>query len=360
MSISGEVRVAAVSLTAAGLLAAGLGVATPGGSDVLPGPTLAVSAAARTKAMASLNATYSVSAAGVVTVNAVSNAKYVKFGWRSGSGKARRKTVRVRAGRATLALSAGSTRAAVKALATSRLLATGWVPVAAAQPATQTGQTTPVAANPPSSGNPSQAVAAAGMPPNLPGDYSFLGTQPSDATAPIAWSRCEPIRVRIDPGDPGLGLGTAEVERLQVAITSLAGASGLPLSFAGQTRDQSADPADTEIIVRFVAGPLDGGAAGFGGYSSRTSLRAPDRALWQFIDYGHVELSVGEIARANPQQRQELYMHELGHAIGLGHASSTSQIMYEVDDNEGIDPAWGSGDLAGLAVLAASPCRAAS
>jgi predicted Zn-dependent protease len=47
-------------------------------------------------------------------------------------------------------------------------------------------------------------------------------------------------------------------------------------------------------------------------------------------------------------------MHELGHAVGLGHAQHPAEIMYPVLTRK---PArWGAGDLAGLRVLGSGPC----
>lgn len=352
---------APVILLAAGLLTGACvvgdssGPARPSGHEV---DAASITTVTRAKTAASVSATYEVTGSGSVKVVVESNAKYLKVSWKSATGRARTKKIRVRGGSASTLLPAGATGVVVRALGTSRLFATGWVVAGQVQPAAEAEQAAPGGQNQPAGATP-PAASAAQPASDVPGDYSFLSTQPSDPASPVAWSTCEPIRVRVDPGDPSLGVSGEEVSRMEAAVASLAAASRLPITYAGQTRDQSPDPADTEIIVRFLAGPLEGGAAGFGGYSSRTYLRAPDRALWQFIDYGHVELSVGEISRTNPEQRLELYMHELAHAIGLGHASSTSQVMYMVDDNPGVTPVWGSGDLAGLAKLAAGPCRAA-
>jgi hypothetical protein len=59
-----------------------------------------------------------------------------------------------------------------------------------------------------------------------------------------------------------------------------------------------------------------------------------------------------------------LLLHEWGHVLGLAHVPDRDQIMWS-DEVEGADQhpalllhAYGDGDLAGLARLAAVPCEA--
>ena len=46
-----------------------------------------------------------------------------------------------------------------------------------------------------------------------------------------------------------------------------------------------------------------------------------------------------------------LLMHEIGHAMGLGHGTDAAQIMEAHSDLENLPTQWGAGDLAGLAKL---------
>src|SRR6478672_341314 len=65
----------------------------------------------------------------------------------------------------------------------------------------------------------------------------------------------------------------------------------------------------------------------------------------------HAEPGFGTAVRGT---RGRMLMHELGHAVGLGHVSDRAQVMYPVDSGPAV---WGAGDRAGLRVLgAASGC----
>jgi hypothetical protein len=48
-----------------------------------------------------------------------------------------------------------------------------------------------------------------------------------------------------------------------------------------------------------------------------------------------------------------LLMHELGHAVGLGHTLDPHEVMFPVI-SEASPGTWGSGDLVGLARVGAS------
>jgi hypothetical protein len=63
---------------------------------------------------------------------------------------------------------------------------------------------------------------------------------------------------------------------------------------------------------------------------------------------GAVVLSIDYVKKASRLQRATLYLHEVGHALGLGHAESKSSVMFPiVDSNNDLSPA----DITGIRAL---------
>ena len=188
-------------------------------------------------------------------------------------------------------------------------------------------------------------------------DYVFTKTQPGNPAVPVTWSHCTPVDVAVNLGPAN----AAEQDLVATAIARVADASGLPLRYAGPTTylPTAGTPVpfpDGIEIVFAVAQPgessyTDGYALGvatmiYTGYDVQWAARG--RVV---IDWRNTSDFLGE----HPTARTGLYMHELGHAVGLGHAAESTQLMYMGIPTTN-DASWGSGDRTGLAQLGAQPC----
>jgi Matrixin len=75
---------------------------------------------------------------------------------------------------------------------------------------------------------------------------------------------------------------------------------------------------------------------------ARTVGFASPTKVWQDskeITEGSVVLSIDYVKKINARKQSALYLHELGHALGLGHGTSEENVMYYlVDDNNLLSP----------------------
>jgi hypothetical protein len=149
-------------------------------------------------------------------------------------------------------------------------------------------------------------------------DYAFWGRAPSGA--PYRWNPSQTVTVAYfaRPGAPPIDIAGA--------IASLAQATGLSMKLVG------AGPAD--ITVSFVPN-LNGGLAG---------STSEERDTNGFIDKADVVLS----EQTPKTLLHEALLHELGHAVGLGHAPRPGEVM---DPQLTGQTGYQAGDLAGLRAL---------
>lgn len=184
---------------------------------------------------------------------------------------------------------------------------------------------------------------------------------------PARWDPCTPIRYAVQAG----WIPDAGRADLAEALRLLSAASGLEFLSDGDTKElpsrdrQSYQPAVygerwAPLLIGWVpAGSTDIGlGGGIQGVSSSIAVPGPDGAS---IVSGQVVLDATH--RLAPgfgpgTTDGEVLLHELAHAVGLGHVLDPTQVMYpQTTSSESV---FGAGDRAGLAALGApAGCRTA-
>ena len=224
------------------------------------------------------------------------------------------------------------------------VLSLGASPAAAGTATTLTTASREVSATTPSAYAVGRPVAAAVSDPG----YGFLQVV---GGVPARWNPCAPIGFRVTWN----GVRTSEKPVILAAMRLVSAETGIRFVFQGsstvipqQATWPAASAARTSLLIAFalpghgagrsdvlggrIAGRGGPGAAPLGVYSRAAVVI--DKRDW----------SVWHMTAA---QRQTMYMHELGHALGLAHTHAPRQIM----DEGGYYPAtptWGRGDLVGL------------
>ena len=190
--------------------------------------------------------------------------------------------------------------------------------------------------------------------------YAFLGLQP-DGRNPIRWNPCVPtITYKINLG----GAPRSELTAMLRAVATVKAATHLPLRYGGTTTvmptlrsefdGSMVRNARANIVIAFARPGTGRGRSDIlrndnksrGGISWQ-SFNAPD-GLGFRASAGVVVITWNHLALA-PVVRQAVYLHEIAHAMGLGHVTDRSQLMYPVVSVH----KFGRGDLAGLARVGA-------
>jgi hypothetical protein len=186
------------------------------------------------------------------------------------------------------------------------------------------------------------------------GKYSFLSTW---GGKPVRWDPCAPItyRVNLNRSAPA-----AEIRYIQAAFAELGRSlGGVRFVYTGVTgvvpdKADDAKAARTNIVVAFAApgsgrarsSMLSGREAGRGGFGS-TSWSSGDGANVPIAKAGSMVVDARKFRTMNRKTRTALYLHEIGHVLGLGHASDRGQLMYPTLLNSG-PRTYASGDRVGL------------
>lgn len=188
-------------------------------------------------------------------------------------------------------------------------------------------------------------------------DWSTISGYSQDG-APVRWNPCEKIRWAFNPnGSEGkYSTGLADTTR---AVEIVEGLTGLDFVYAGPTtivphRSPAPFPQDIDLYVAF-SDPADGAMGGHFGMGGPLLYRsAPNNKTW--IEQAAVVVASGAdlpsgFPTDGPSIGQAL-VHELLHAVGLGHAKGSKQLMYANLSDNNTHP--GAGDIAGAHAMGAS------
>jgi hypothetical protein len=182
-----------------------------------------------------------------------------------------------------------------------------------------------------------------------------------DPSFPFRWETCDPIPYRVNLG----GTSHRNLVVLRSALDQIAEASGFTFQYAGSTSvvpfhkghdtlDQVPD--DGLYVAWTTAGQvprLAGNVIGLGGPGVSYHRVGTE---WQVTSGG---VAIDRTTRlstaldADGPTLKSLLLHELGHAMGLGHSRSKANVMYE-GLGSWSRPVLGPGDRAGLRDLGAS------
>jgi hypothetical protein len=225
--------------------------------------------------------------------------------------------------------------------------------VAQARPATPTPSATTSVA-----GDLLRAGAPAAAAKTDPETFKFLLLQPN-TTEPVRWNPCIAVTYRVATNGE---VPASEVDEVRAAFATVGQAlGGVDFEYQGAT-DVVPDTIDdswragTDIVFAFAeAGPgprestlLNGWEAGRGGLAA-DGERLTDGGVVHRPTHGSVVIDADKWRVMDRHDRGILYLHEIGHAVGLDHPADAHQIMSSGAYD--LSLRYQPGDLAGLARL---------
>jgi hypothetical protein len=199
------------------------------------------------------------------------------------------------------------------------------------------------------------------VPAKAASDYKIFTN--TDGTV-VRWNPCAPIHFAVNATEASDPVGAERDVR--AAVDRLATATGLTFVYDGRTTAvpskvwlDAGAPVSSALVIAW-AGPgtaighsdlFGTDADGEGGWWESGTSTDGVHWVWQ-IKRGFVVIDPTSSGGYVPgfgagETRGVLLMHELGHAVGLGHVGNRRDVMFPVITSAS-HAAWGAGDLAGL------------
>ena len=179
----------------------------------------------------------------------------------------------------------------------------------------------------------------------------FVGSAPDLINS--GWADCDtPVTWSMDTGRVTAADAAIAKDQFTKDFEQWGKASGLDFQFVGEVPvvyddtnyvvTSDVHPSARHIYVAFLQDAestlLDKRTVGF---ASPTKVWKDSKEITE----GSVVLSIDYVKKINRTKQSALYLHELGHALGLGHGTSDQNVMYYlVDDNNTLSP----GDIEGI------------
>lgn len=213
--------------------------------------------------------------------------------------------------------------------------------------------------------------------------YTFLYGHESNPQYAARWNRCSTIKWGVDGALlTSIGVNVpAEIARLKTVFQEATTTSGYRFKYKGQiTRKATLTGGHIKSSAYSRAGGLDivitygsassagaytyptfsGGVWGVGGTRARYARIRGGNHIGLRAQKGSLVLRADAVKQSVQNGQTDLvralYLHELGHALGLGHVDNSDEIMYPSLTGEFSD--YQAGDAAGLRALHSQTCFA--